>query len=158
MNNIKYLMIFMASLLIGSSSLAEEYYTWVDENGVRNYGEKLPVGYEGAKLEAEADQNYKPDASSASADTADASDSSEEGEEESDSDIDISKETAEIEAQIAKEKRSNCGIGKRNLAQLQGYSRIRVKDEEGNEKVLSESEKQSEINEARKIIRENCSG
>jgi hypothetical protein len=54
-------------------------------------------------------------------------------------------------------KKSNCNIGKLNLAQLQNYHRIKVQGDDGQVRVLSDEEKQSRVDKAKTTIRENCS-
>lgn len=139
---------------------ATEYYTWIDENGVTNYSEKVPVGYQGTKVTKTDSFGYKPSSQTEGQGTDETSDDGTEDENADDAEVDaqISEETKRVEQEIAEVKRSNCEIGKRNLAQLMAYSRIRIKGEDGKERMLAEEEKQTKIAEARKIIRENCMG
>ena len=138
---------------------ATEYYTWIDENGVVNYAERNPPGYEA--LFVTGDQRFglrnplKPtlepelETNSTTAATI-------EEEDEVDIDVQISRERERIDKEIAKAKRSNCNIGKLNLAQLENYNRIRVQGDDGAVRVLTEEEKASRVSRARETIRENC--
>ena len=140
-------------------TLAEtEYYTWIDENGVVNYAEHNPQGYEA--LFVTSDQRFglrnplKPTLESP-LETTDTTAAAIEDEDEVDIDVQISRERARIDKEIAKAKRSNCNIGKLNLAQLENYNRIKIKDDSGAIRVLSADEKASRISKARETIREN---
>jgi hypothetical protein len=141
---------------------ADEYYVWVDENGITNYSQEYPEGRDaihvtnsrrfGQQLQTEpADQAQgasRPGTNPAAGDGSDPMaviDQQAEGERE------------KILAQIKETKRKNCEIGKRNLANLQVFSRIRVKGENGEEKVLTEEEKAKRTEQARQTIKENCS-
>lgn len=155
---------------------AEDYYVWIDENGVVNYSEKNPPGYNARHITSarELDElrndpnarrpgrrpNRQPDeAEEEQSEPTTAPENmarSPESGDEVDPDEIAAEERAEIEKQIAAVKRKNCEVGKRNLAQLQAYARIRIKDENGEERMLGDEEKQAKIAEAREVIRENC--
>jgi hypothetical protein len=152
-----------AMLMLAPSVLAAEYYTWVDENGVTNYSERNPQGYSADHITAENRFGYKnPGRLDAPSGDESETAASEEPltENAADEDVDkfIADERARIDMEIAKAKKSNCAIGKRNLAQLEAYSRIRVKDEDGTERVLTDAEKGNRMSQARQTIRENCTG
>ncbi len=141
-------------------ALAEtEYYTWIDENGVVNYAEHNPQGYEA--LFVTGDQRFglrnplKPTLEPELETTGTTAATIEE-EDEVDIDVQISRERERIDKEIAKAKRSNCNIGKLNLAQLENYNRIRVQGDDGAVRVLTEEEKASRVSRARETIRENC--
>lgn len=168
----KHLITFLTVLLLAGTVNAEtEYYTWVDENGVTNYAERSPQGINATYIgpnrrQAQADGNpadgrpgRRPGAVAepepAQAETNAAADSSAEAEEEINPDELIAAEREEIAAQIQQAKSQNCEMGKKNLAQLTAYSRIRVQ-ENGQERFLSEQERQAKIQEARDIVRNNC--
>ena len=59
-------------------------------------------------------------------------------------------------AEVAQTRASNCKIGLDNLIRLQAFARIRIKGDSGEERVLSPAEKQEKIDDARKIIQDNC--
>lgn len=50
----------------------------------------------------------------------------------------------------------NCDAAKSNLAKLENRRLRRLTDNEGNVTVLTEEERQKKIEEARKVVRENC--
>jgi hypothetical protein len=157
-----------ALLLFATFATGEEYYTWVDENGVTNYSERNPQGYDASHVTPQGrfGYRYQPPAANANSDTPatpaaeDTQTTASDSEDLSDAEIEqqIASERARIDAEIAKAKSSNCKIGRRNLAQLEAYARIRVKDDDGQERVLTDAEKADRIGTARKTIRENCTG
>ncbi len=144
-----------------------EYYTWVDENGVTNYAQKNPTGYEAEHITSQArfgysryrqaqEESEEPADDSTSDDGANADNVAPAGDPNAEGFI--AKERARIDAEIAKAKSTNCGIGKRNLAQLEAYARIKVRGDDGGVTILSDAEKAAKIADAKKTIKENCTG
>ncbi len=76
--------------------------------------------------------------------------------EEMDIGVEIASEKAHIDRAITTVKKSNCDIGKLNLAQLKNYNRIKVRGENGEVRVLTDEEKQARIDRATATIKENC--
>ena len=70
----------------------------------------------------------------------------------------VAEERAALTAEINATKASNCEIGKKNLAQLQTFNRIRVQDGDSVTRVLTSSEKDDKTTQARQVIQEDCSG
>jgi hypothetical protein len=175
----RYLTSFLALMLFAVSlQAAEDYYVWVDENGVTNYAERDPKGIQaqhvtkdrrfGERYDEPDQRGSRPGAvspepgGSRPGATEPESPSTTQPAAQTSGDVDpdalIAEESAKIAEQIAKVKGENCDIGKRNLAQLQAFSRIRVTGDDGQERVLTDAERQAQIDEARQIIRDNCSG
>ncbi|XOV90338.1 MAG: DUF4124 domain-containing protein [Pseudomonadota bacterium] len=163
------LSLFLATLLFTFPATSAEYYVWVDENGVTNYSERSPQGYEaqfvgrshrfGERVPVPGEEDYpgsRPGSQPPAEPVASASSGESAGSTDPDSLID--EQRADIAAQIAETKRANCEIGKRNLAQLEAFARVRVKDANGQERVLTEEEHQQQIQDARQLISENCVG
>lgn len=148
---------FIVLLLSNTYSLsaAEEYYTWVDENGVTNYAQKNPLGYQAqfiSKSRAFGRRIIKPKPVLPPPTSPRLSDTTNE----IDPDSAIAEERAVIQAEINKQKKSNCAIGKKNLARLEMFSRVRVTDKDGESRTLTSDEKIAKEEEARRIIKENC--
>ena len=61
-----------------------------------------------------------------------------------------------VAAQIAALKSANCDIGKKNLVQLEMFDKIRIKNDDGTDRLLSPAEKAEKIAVARQTIRDNC--
>ena len=153
-NPIPYLFIFC---LYSVTAVSADYYTWVDENGVTNYAESKPPDYDARHVTrrqkfGEQIVDDPPDASptqtSRSGEPSDAAIADEAN----------AKARRALIAKIAATKRSNCEIGRRNLIQLEAYRRIRVSDDQGENRIISDDEKAAKIEQAREIIRDNCSG
>ena len=162
--------------IMSMSVFAQDYYTWVDANGVTNYAQKSPQGLEarlvGRSQGADRDdaivdtrRGSRPGAQAFSEATQQAEQADEEATQASQTDttsegVDpdqvIADERAAVAAKIAEQKRGNCNIGKNQLTTLEMYSRIRIKDENGEERILTEEEKASRTATARQIIRDNC--
>ncbi len=160
------LSLFLATLCLALSASGAEYYVWVDENGITNYSERNPQGYDaqyvgrshrfGERVPVPGEEDYAGSRPGARPPAAATTPSRAANTPDPDSLIDDQR--AAITAQIAETKRANCEIGKRNLAQLEAFARIRVKDKDGQERVLSEEEHQQQIQEARQLVSENCTG
>lgn len=162
--------IIMILAALSSAAGESQYYSWVDEDGVTNFSER-PPGDQAAEAPADSAPQYtgqrpgavepeepasEESASNASTTPGNSSNSNNAGGD-VDPDALIADERAALQAKISETKKGNCDIGKRNLAQLEAYARIRV-TEDGQERVLGEDERQERITEARRIIQENCSG
>ncbi len=157
-------------LCANSAAVATEYYTWVDENGVVNFSERDPENYSAELINTRTARTrafgFQRPTASTEADSSNlansTTDESELGEDgaglDPEIDAQIADEKARMQAEIAQTKRSNCAIGRRNLAQLETYARVRVLDDDGTERTLTDEQKRSRIEEARKTIRENCTG
>lgn len=170
----RYLIIFATLMLCLPATAAEDYYVWIDENGVTNYAERSPQGVQarhittsrrfGEQYPADPSDSRRPGAAaqpgtnSASPSASATPSSSSTADSGVDPDAAISDERAVIAAQIAETKRKNCEIGKKNLASLEAFARIRVKGEDGTEHILTPDEKAQRIETARQVIKENCSG
>jgi hypothetical protein len=140
------------------SNAEDEYYTWIDEHGVVNYSEHNPQGFDARFITPSQRFGYqKPLEQEAPEQTATQQTAAPAAEEERDIDVEIATQKARIDKEIAAAKKSNCNIGKLNLAQLQNYNRIKVQGDDGQVRVLSDEEKQSRIDRAKTTIRENCS-
>ena len=140
------------------SNAEDEYYTWIDEDGVVNYSEHNPQGFDARFITPSQRFGYqKPLEQEAPEQTATQQTAAPAAEEERDIDVEIATQKARIDKEIAAAKKSNCNIGKLNLAQLQNYNRIKVQGDDGQVRVLSDEEKQSRIDRAKTTIRENCS-
>lgn len=137
-----------------------EYYTWIDENGVTNYAERNPEGIN-ATFVGRGRAFGRPGSVFESGEPAGAVPAvTESGEEASaiDPDLLVEEKAAALAAQLAEQKRANCEAGKNNLAQLRAFARIRVSDELGENRILTDEEKAERTEQARQVIRDNCSG
>ena len=142
-----------------TSNAEDEYFTWVDEDGVVNYSEHNPQGFDArfiTRSQRFGYQSEEPLGQEAPEQTATQQTAAPAAEDERDIDVEIATQKTRIDKEIAAAKKSNCNIGKLNLAQLQNYHRVKVQDDDGQVRVLSEEEKQSKIDRAQTTISENC--
>jgi len=152
------------SLFTLSAFAAEDYYIWVDENGVTNYSQRDSKEYHAQHVT----QANRPDlnrgrpqaatrlAPAAPAETTAATTAA--PAEEIDPDALVAEQAAALASELAEARRTNCEAGKQNLAQLQAFRRVRVTDDKGVNRILTEAEKAEKTDSARQLVRENCSG
>jgi len=157
LNCIKVLSLLALFLMVASKSVsAAEYYTWVDDDGVTNYSQRDPEGYK-AEYITESQRRFgreqfdPPPPSEASTPAATSTGNV-------NADAAVADEKAAIAQELAKVKQDNCRIGTQNLARLESYSRIKVRDDDGEERFLNDDEKAQRTDEARALIRDNCTG
>lgn len=143
-------------LLHSATSRAEDaYYTWVDEHGVVNYSERNPQQFDARLITRDQRFGYQRDKTiEKQAPVPQPSSLAEEAER--DIDVEIATQKTRIHQEIAAAEKSNCNIGKLNLAQLESYNRIKVQELDGQIRVLTEEEKQSRVDAAKKTITDNC--
>ncbi len=162
MRNLRVYIVSIAAILqlslvmVMPASAAEDYYVWVDENGVTNYAERNPEGVR-AKYVSKSQTFGRRILEEIEEETPE-SEKNTTAKKEIDPDALVDEDAAVLAAEMAAIKRKNCEIGKNNLAQLKAFSRIRVTDEKGENRILTEEEKAQRTEEARKVIRENCAG
>ena len=140
----------------GGITAPASYYTWVDENGITNFSERDPKEYNATFVSSEARFGIQQRRQAAPQSPASYGSKGLPEDTKTSEDEQIGAEQELVRQQIAKAKQSNCEVGKRNLAKLQAFARIRVKDDEGKETMLSDEEKQQRMEQARITIRENC--
>lgn len=138
-----------------TATAEEEYYTWIDENGITNYAERNPEGVNATFVSRNQSFGQR-----AGRDTAQEGSKASPASKPSGPDPDalVGEQAAILAAERADIQRKNCEIGKNNLAQIKAFSRLRVTDENGQTRILTEEEKEARADVARQTIRENCSG
>ena len=133
---------------------SEPYYTWVDEDGVTNFSQRIPRGVDADFVSESRAFGIKKPMSQEDDQPGSATDS--ETDQASGDDVEMDEERQAVKDEIVRIRASNCDIGKRNLAKLQAYARIRVRSDDGGERVLADEEKQRRIRTAQKTIKDNC--
>jgi hypothetical protein len=161
------LIIGMCCFIAVTATAEQEYYTWIDENGITNYAERNPEGVlatfvsrnqsfsQRARNNTGQDGRPQSTAPNAAESSGNSSASNPRG---PDPDALVNEQAALLAAERAGIQRQNCEIGKSNLAQLKAFSRLRVTDEKGENRILTEDEKQARADVARQTIRDNCTG
>ena len=150
---------------------AADIYRYVDKNGVVTYTEQLPYGVTGERIVTE---NTGPtqtvrnlDGSTASSDVTQAAPNA--APPVANDKVKLSKQQQsmlqELKAaddarkqELAKIRDANCERSKDVLDRLQSRGRIRVKDDDGTERIIGEDEREQRIQEAQDGVATNCSG
>lgn len=127
---------------------AENYYKWVDRNGVTHYSETRPAGIATTLIRVKA-TNPDTEQSAIPAETtlADRRETS------------IAEETPQPTEQQLAVQRSNCLKASRKLIALENAGRVRQLDEQSGEyRYLPNREKLAEISKMRNYLRSKCRG
>lgn len=142
-------LILATALLTGLSApaLAAQVYKWVDEKGVTHFTAEPPPGQQSEQLNIKVAPTK---ASAPNVETLKATQSKADEQKVLDDKVkaDVAKEN--------KERAEYCQANRENLAQLRNNPRVRVSDDKGEVRVLSEEERQERIANAEKNIGEYC--
>lgn len=132
--------------LMAGNATAKEYFKWVDDKGVTRYAEQAPVGVQAEKVNTYSGSSTTYDPNAAMATTAEAQ-----------------KEQAHKEEVVARtqkleeEEKQKCAKVSEQRKVLTERGRVRMKDKEGNERVLTPEEQAAKIQELEKYEKEMCS-
>jgi len=137
---------YMASLLatstlVATSSLAADttkakVYTWTDDKGVIHYGERPPKDVN-AKLVKTRTGHSEPVPQAAPPKPEEA----------------VAETQQQMQRVIDPER---CELARKNLRTMDGHARIKVPDEQGNLRYLTEQEKAEKRQEMEQIVSESC--
>ncbi len=150
--------IFLTALGQGSYATEAPYYTWIDENGVVNFSQQNPAGVDARLITKKHRFGEKivekpktqpvpialPNAAPGSEDDLNAEEKS------------TQEEFEKTMKEVAIAKRENCDRAKMNLTNYNNRGRIRLQGEDGEYRVLSDEERQENINKFQDGIGENC--
>jgi hypothetical protein len=136
MNNLKYILIIVisttASLFAANGThAAQDYYTWIDENGVKNYAQRNPRGYKArrvSKTHKFGEQIFLEKRPAITPSTL------------APAEIDSDALLVEQAAAKARTKRPNWASDTKNLARLLAFSRERFNEQGGTNRVLLHGE------------------
>lgn len=141
--------------------MGAEVYRWVDENGVVNYTQLKPEGVEAERVSAATGTRVRPDRSSErrsrpgqAADGANAAPALSEDQQQMLSKLQEAERARQEE--VARIKDANCQRARSVLERLSVRARVRVRGEDGQERVMPEEERQERIAEAQRGIAANC--
>lgn len=136
-----FLVTILSIALLSSPSLAANYFKWTDENGVTHYSARKPVGHEAEVVrisaagrsaqQEESQQSTQP----AGAQTAGASRATESS---------------------AHKDEERCNWARTTLETLRNNHRVRVQEDNGELRYLTEEEKAEQHLEAEKAVEEAC--
>lgn len=128
-----------AGLLLSLPALADTYYKWVDDENVTHYEKHPPKDRESTKVTTSGSRSAPPPAakSSKSAD-------------------DLASNSSVIGQGKPVKDKSICEKARNNLKAMKAHARVHQRDEYGEQRLLSEQEKEAEMNRARAAIKQNC--
>jgi len=144
---------------------AADIYRWVDANGVVNYTQQKPRGIEAELVTGPCNSRTsvapKPKAASPEAQTASSPGQTPQQTLNEDQqsllrDLQAAEEARQQE--VARVREDNCERARSVLSRLTAKGRIRVRDDEGEYRIMNEEERQSRISEAQEGIALNCAG
>ena len=135
----------IAIALMAGNVAAKEYYKWVDEKGVTKYSEQAPVGIPSEKVNTYSGTSTKYDPSAAIAQT-------EEAKKEQAHMAELKDKADKLE-EAEKEK---CAKVSEQRKVLTERGRVRMKEKDGTERVLTTEEQAAKIVELEKYEKEMC--
>lgn len=139
------LAVLVASTLVPVTGYSATTYKWTDDEGNIVYGDRPPKGVDAEMIRISTGTSSSQESASAAKTPA-------EQEEEANAKAKAA-QTAGVSPEKAKEF---CQQAKGNLEVLENNALIRQADENGEERILSETEKLEQINTAREISRRYC--
>lgn len=138
--------------------MAADVYRWVDANGVVNYTQQKPAGINAVLISStgRVRSSNPPPAAMVEPIPAPGAAAPELTSEQQKMLDDL--KTAEAERLVAYEaaKKDNCERSRRVLEYLSANGRVRVRADDGSQKVLPEDERQQRIADAQRGVAENC--
>lgn len=137
----------MAVALLAGNVTATEYYKWVDDKGVTRYAEQAPVGVQAEKVNTYSGgtSKYDPNAATAVAEEARKEQAHKE-------------EVGAHAKKLEEEEKQKCAKVTEQRKLLVERGRVRMKDKDGNERVLTPEEQAAKIVELEKYEKDMCSG
>lgn len=142
------------ALTLSSASLADEFYKWVDENGVTHYTQTPPKqpGVSSQKIRASGTTVNQEEAAKAKQRLQSSRSSFQTSAEQRAITEGLEEEEKEKALKMAK----YCEDARKNLKVLNEHARIREKGKDGEYRVLSEEEKQAKVARNQKHVKEYC--
>lgn len=141
-------------LLMGAS-----VYRWVDEDGVVNYTQMKPEGIDAELVSADTGQRVstaEPPVQTPDADRAvDGKQALTDNQESMLADLRAAE--AARQEEIAKVREANCRQARDVLERITSRGRVRIRADDGSERVMPEDERQERIAEAQRGVAANCS-
>jgi hypothetical protein len=148
----------LALLCVAGTSHAAEIYRWVDEGGVVNYTQQKPrnIAVQALTTQAGSPTTVREQPATAPVGEPGATTQPEM--------IDAQQRMLEAlqakeqarQQEIAEIREENCGKSRSVLSDLSAKERIRVRGNDGMERIMAEDERQRRISEAQQGIVENC--
>ena len=141
--------ITLVFVILASSITVASIYTWKDEQGEVHYGDRVPPEYTTKATKLKNRSSAKRHQEETSSSTATLKKKLE----------DLNKtKSQETEKEKAAKNRlnENCTLAKSNLKTIQERARVRVKEKNGEYRILSHEEKNQKENKLKEQIKEFC--
>lgn len=163
-----FLALLLALTLPGTAT-ASAIYRWVDAEGVVHYSSVAPRGVDYQRVDPGArpqtppslanPRNDAPEAPAAEPEPMPAEDSDDDlalTEEQRERQARLQAEANERRTRLARQRQEQCEAARRVYDELTTHTRVRVRGDDGRERVLGEDELQARIARARDAIVTNC--
>lgn len=137
----------LALILLSGTVAAESYYKWDDDKGITHFTKAPPRDRPSEQINTYAGSSTKYDPSEAIAATTEAKNEKTQLE-----------NTKEQEAKAAALTEEKCKVVSEQLKTMNERGRIRMKNKDGTERVMTPEEQKQKIDDYNKFISENCSG
>jgi len=133
-------------------------YRWVDEDGVVNYSQLKPEGIDAELMSDTGERQRGTDRATTARPPAQTPPAGEQTLTESQQRMLSELQAAEQDrqAEIARVREANCREARDVLQRLSSRGRIRVVDDDGQERAMPEQERQRRIDEAQRAVAANC--
>ncbi len=122
--------------LLAQASYAVKIYMWTDAQGTTHYGEHPPKDVKATLIDARTGHSAPPP--------------------EPDSNENNKTDDKQVKQQTSVKDPERCALAQKNLSTLTTSARVKIPDNDGNLRYLTEQEKQQKIDDMQKIVSENC--
>ena len=138
------------------ASFAAEVYRWVDADGVVNYTQQKPrdIAVQQLTTSAGAPTVVREQPASKPVEQPETTETMTESQQRMLEDLQAKEQARQDE--IARIREENCSKSRSVLSNLSAKERIRVRDDNGTERMMPEDERQRRISEAQQGIVQNC--
>ena len=137
-----------------------EVYRWVDANGVVNYTQQKPADVSAERIESQTgarvkDEQPAPPAATPAPDaTQPPQDRLTDAQREALQGLEAAEQARQ--AELANIRQANCERARGVLDRLSAYGRIKLREADGTERMMTEEERQERVAEAQRGVVENC--
>jgi hypothetical protein len=138
------------------ASYAAEVYRWIDADGVVNYTQQKPrdIAVQHLTTSAGAPTRVREQPASAPVEQPEKTDTMTDSQQRMLEGLQAKEQARQDE--IARVRQENCSKSRSVLSNLSAKERIRVRDDNGRERMMAEDERQRRISEAQQGIVQNC--
>jgi len=131
----------LAGLLMTAGVQAARVYTWVDAEGVTHYSERPPKNVKASAVELKTGHSEPVSYGST---------------EQTSTTTEAAPARIQAEAAVARKDPERCEQARKNLEILQNFGRVRIQNEDGTFRYLTEEDQREKLQETQEIIDETC--